>query len=266
MQILNFDEKPIHRIQFLNAAKRGGVVSQVLSIVKIKVDTLPAGLEAILVTGDLQGVVQVWQSNSTRLLGEELANEYGSLAEKALVPKPENTGVILAGDFYSAPDGAKRGASGDVRIVWETFAKDFKWVAGVQGNHDRFGTELEETNLKSHPRINLLDYDLVTLDDLIIGGVSGVIGDPVKPARKTEEDFLSSIQLVLESNPDLLVLHHGPTGEGGQRGSSEIRQVIERNPPPLTICGHVHWDESLATLNKTSQILNVDNRAFVLTI
>ncbi len=266
MKILGFDGKPTHRIQFLNAAKRGGVVSQVLSIVRAKVDSLPFGLEAILVTGDLQGVVKVWQSNSTRLLGEELAYEYASLAEKTLVPQPEKTGAILAGDFYSAPDGAKRGASGDVRIVWETFAEDFKWVAGVQGNHDRFGTELEETNFKSHPKINLFDYDFVALDGLVIGGVSGIIGDPAKPARKTEADFLSGVQLVLENNPDLLVLHYGPTGEESQRGSVEIREIIEQNPPSLTICGHVHWDESLATLNKTSQILNVDSRAFILSV
>ena len=265
MQILSFAKNPLHRIQFLNAAKRGGVESQILSIVQVKVTSLPSGLEAILITGDLQGIVQVWQAGTTRLLGEELAYEYANLAKKDLTPHPENTGVILAGDLFSAPDGAKRGASGDVRIVWETFARTYRWVAGVQGNHDRFGTEVQETQLKNLPNVNLFDFDFARLDTLTIGGVSGVIGDPKKPGRKAEEDFLASLVLVLESSPDILVLHHGPAGNMGQKGSSEIREVIERNPPSLTVCGHVHWNEPLAILGKKSQVLNVDSRAFILT-
>jgi len=265
MKILSFDKKPIDRIQFLNAAKRGGVVSQVLSIVRAKVDFIPTGLEAVLVTGDLQGVVQVWQLEKNRLLGEELAHKYLALAERELVPKAKKTGVILAGDLYSAPDGAKRGASGDVRSVWETFANNFRWVAGVQGNHDRFGSKQEEAELKLHPKICLFDYDSCELDGLVIGGVSGVIGDPVKPARKTEADFIAGLQLVLANNPDILVLHQSPIGNVEQRGSTEIRKAIEKNAPPLTISGHIHWEDPLAELNQTSQILNVDSRAFILT-
>jgi 3',5'-cyclic-AMP phosphodiesterase len=49
MRILELTEKPIHRIQFLNAAKGGGVESQALPILQGKVDVLPKGLEALLV-------------------------------------------------------------------------------------------------------------------------------------------------------------------------------------------------------------------------
>ncbi len=266
MQIISLEQKPIHRIRFLNAAKRGGVESQVLPIIQGHVDKLPKGLEAILLTSDLQGVVKVWQPRATHLLGEELADEYVRLAEQGLVAKPQNTGVILAGDFYSASDGAKRGASGDVRSVWQAFADRFRWVAGVQGNHDRFGTEIEKQRFVNHSKINLFDYESVTLDGLCIGGVSGVIGDPTKPARKAEGEFLAGLELVLESEPDILVLHQGPNGNESQRGSELIAKQIVKSQIPLTVCGHVHWDEALAIIGESMQVLNVDARAVLLTL
>jgi 3',5'-cyclic-AMP phosphodiesterase len=265
MRIIEIQEKPIHRIQFLNAAKRGGVESQVLAITKARVDSLPNGLEAILVTGDLQGVVKVWQLGTTRLLGEALADEYIMLAREGLVPNPANTGVLLAGDLYSAPDGAKRGASGDVRPVWQAFANHFRWVAGVQGNHDDFGSIQERQELENHPRIHLIDFDVVMLEGLSVGGVGGVMGDPAKLGRKEESEFLSGLELVLKSKPDVVVLHQGPTGNELQRGSSLVTEAVLKNPVPLVVCGHVHWDEALATLGSKTQVLNVDMRAIILT-
>ena len=265
MQIVSLQKKPIHRIQFLNAAKGGGVKSQILSIIQGRVDKMPTGLKAILLTSDLQGVVQVWQLGKTRLLGEELANEYIKLSEQGIVPQPGKTGVILAGDFYSAPDGAKRGASGDVRTVWQAFADNFRWVAGVQGNHDRFGSKQEKQKLVDHPKINLFDYESVTLDNLCLGGVSGIIGDPAKPGRREESNFLSGLELVLESAPDILILHQGPNGGELQPGNELVKETIMKNSVPLIVCGHVHWDEELATIGQSTQIINVDSRAIVLT-
>ena len=265
MHITHIEEKPVHRIQFLNAAKRGGVVSQVLPILKARVDALPNDLDALLLTGDLQGVVNVWQGNTTRLLGIELVDVYGQLAEQNLVPNPSSTGIILAGDFYSAPDGAKRGASGDVRSVWQAFADRFRWVAGVQGNHDRFGTEQEKQALAKQANIHLFDYGSASLDNLNIAGVSGIIGDPAKEGRREESEFVSALELVLENNPDILVVHQGPNGDASQRGSELVRRIILKNPVPLTVCGHVYWQQPLAFLDASSQLVNVDSRALVLT-
>ncbi|MGL4609879.1 MAG: metallophosphoesterase family protein [Trueperaceae bacterium] len=266
MAILELETKPFHRIQFMNAGKRGGTVSEMLPLLRGRVDKLPDGLEALLLTSDLQGVVNVWQPRGTRLLGEALATEYAMLAEEGTVPWPEKTGVILAGDFYSAPGGDERGASGDVRAVWQAFAERFRWVVGVEGNHDRFGTSKERDALMRLPNVHLLENDVVKLDNIVIAGVSGIIGDPSKPARRDEVEFVAALELVLEESPDILILHQGPNGHKQQRGSDLVREILLLQPPKLTVCGHVHWEEPLARMGEDSQVLNVDSRAVLLTL
>lgn len=263
MHILELDPHPIHRIAFLNAGKRGGVVSEMLPILRGRVDELPAGLAALLLTSDLQGVVRQWSPQSTLLLGEALAGEYQKLGEQGLVPPIETTGVVLAGDYYSAPGGDVRGASGDVRAVWLAFSRRFRWVVGVQGNHDQFGTQEQQQALSQQPNLNLLDYGCVELDGLRIGGVGGVIGDPQKPTRRSEEDFVAALGLTLDQHPDLLILHQGPHGDSSQRGYEAITQCIQRYAVPLTVCGHVYWENPLA--DGPQQVLNVDSRAVLLT-
>jgi 3',5'-cyclic-AMP phosphodiesterase len=271
MRILALSPKPIHRVQFLNAAKGGGVESQALPILTGEVDRLPQGLDALLVTSDLQGVVRSWQSRTmqdsqpSRLLGEELADVYVKLASQGVVPAPERTGVILAGDLYAVPTGDKRGASGDVRSVWQAFADRFRWVIGVEGNHDRFGTKAERQALCDRQNLDLIDYGTVRRDDLLLGGVSGIMGDPSKPGRRGDAEFLAALRLVVESQPEILVLHQGPMGDPEQRGDRQVTQLLRQTMNVLTICGHIHWADPLAALNHSSQVLNVDCRAVILT-
>ncbi len=265
MRVLELTDRPIHRIQFLNAAKGGGSESQMLPLLAGRVDVLPEGLEALLVTSDLQGVVRSSTDKPTHLLGEALADVYVNLADQGLVPSPERTGVLLAGDLYAAPNGDKRGASGDVRSVWEAFARSFRWVAGVEGNHDRFGTAAEKLAMTSQPNIHLIDYGTIALETLRIGGVSGIMGDPAKPGRRDTKEFLAALKLTLEAQPDLLLLHQGPTGAGAQLGDAQVTELMGRYESMLTVCGHVHWEQPLAALNGSMQVLNVDCRAIVLT-
>jgi 3',5'-cyclic-AMP phosphodiesterase len=265
MRVLELTEQPIHRIPFLNAAKGGGVESQQLPILAGRVDTLPEGLDALLVASDLQGVVRAGSDKTTRLLGEELADVYLKLAAQGSVPAPERTGVLLAGDLYAAPNGDKRGASGDVRSVWEAFARSFRWVAGVEGNHDRFGTDAEKATLLSQPNLHLIDYGTIALETLSIGGVSGIMGDPAKPGRRDTKEFLAALAITLEAQPDLLLLHQGPTGAAAQLGDEQVTELMGRYGSMLTVCGHVHWEQPLAVLNPSMQVLNVDCRAIVLT-
>jgi 3',5'-cyclic-AMP phosphodiesterase len=268
MRILELAEKPIHRIQFLNAAKGGGVESQVLPIVRGRVDVLPKELEALLVTSDLQGVVlPPWdvRDRGNRLLGEALADEYVALAAQDIVPSPSQTGVILAGDLYAVPTGDKRGASGDVRSVWQAFSDRFHWVLGVEGNHDRFGTKAERKALCDRRNLHLLDFDTVKKDGMRFGGVSGIIGDPAKPGRRDEREFLAALKLVLDARPQVLVLHQGPAGDATQFGDEQVTALMKSSSNLLTICGHVHWVHPIADLNPSSQVLNVDSRAIVLT-
>jgi 3',5'-cyclic-AMP phosphodiesterase len=265
MHIIELLEKPIHRIQFLNAAKGGGVESQALPILKGLIDALPTGVEALLIASDVQGVVKNWQLGANRLLGIELAEVYRNLSAQNLVPDPAVTGVILAGDLYASPAGDKRGASGDVREVWRAFAQDFRWVVGVAGNHDRFGTATEQQELESLPSVHLLDYGLTEVDSLRIGGISNIIGDPAKPGRRDEQEFLTGLQLVLEAQPTMVVLHQGPQAGEGFPGCELVEYYISKAAPPLTICGHVHWSKPLFQGDRSTQILNVDSRAIVLT-
>jgi 3',5'-cyclic-AMP phosphodiesterase len=265
MRVLEIADRSIHRIQFLNAAKGGGAESQTLPILAGRVDRLPDGLDALLVTSDLQGVVRALSDKTTRLLGEELVDVYVNLAAQGLVPAPERTGVLLAGDLYAAPNGDQRGASGDVRSVWQAFARSFRWVAGVEGNHDRFGTNAEKLAMISQPNIHLIDYGTIALETLRIGGVSGIMGDPAKPGRRDTKEFLAVLEVTLEAQPDLLLLHQGPTGAAVQLGDAQVTGLMGRYESMLTICGHVHWEQPLADLNPSMQVLNVDCRAIVLT-
>lgn len=258
MQVLEVQTRPFHRLRFLNAGKRGGREVEHLPFVTGKVDVLPAGLEALLLTSDLQGVVKGWDGTS-HLLGEALVAEYRLLADAGRVPSATRVGVILAGDFYSAPSGDVRGASGDVSGVWQAFASAFAQVVGVQGNHDTFGE-----GHKTAGNVDLLDVDGVNLLDLHVAGVGGVMGDPLKPLRREETDYLAAVELVLEYRPNILVLHEAPSGGCGQRGKDALTRLLQPHPQVVTVCGHVHWDEPLCRLPGGHTILNVDKRVILL--
>lgn len=65
---------------------------------------------------------------------------------------------------------------------------------------------------------------------------------------------------------DILVCHEGPSGPGSggaQLGHPGVRALVERHRVPLTLCGHVHWDQAVARTERGA-ILNVDARVVVL--
>ncbi|MEQ8456021.1 MAG: metallophosphoesterase [Sandaracinaceae bacterium] len=262
MRVVDIDPEPCLQVPYLNAARRGGVDSCLLPVHLARVDALPACLDALVVTGDLQGVVPSHMGAESLLLGEALAIE---LLELDALAQPARVGVLLAGDLYSAPGGDVRGASGDVTGVWEAFAELYRWVAGVAGNHDRFGAEKDARRLYARPGVHRLDDRALELDGLRLGGVDHIIGNPDKPGRRDAFDFLDTLALVLAEDVDLLVLHEGPSGGPSQRGNDAIRSHLERAASgPLTICGHTHWDAPLAELDGGRQVLNVDARAVIL--
>ncbi|WP_155298354.1 metallophosphoesterase family protein [Deinococcus kurensis] len=258
MRLLSLQDRPFHRVRFLNAAKRGGTETGHLPFLRGQVDALPGGLDALLLTGDLQGVVRAW--TGLRLLGLEVVTACASLAAEGHLPDLRRTGVLLAGDLYAAPGGDVRGASGNATPVWAASAEAFAWVTGVQGNHDTFDPHPDTLE-----RAHLLDVDGVTLSGLHVAGVGGVIGDPARPARRAEADYLAGVALALERLPDVLLLHHSPAMGTAQRGDEALSRVLRASPPPLTVCGHVHWDEPLGHLPGGASVLNVDKRVIILT-
>lgn len=265
MRILELDRKPLHRLRYTNAAKRGGVETSTLEVLRAKVDSLPEGVQGLLATSDLQGVVAPWElGGETCLLGEHLPEALSDLSSHGRFPHPATLGAVLAGDLYSAPAGDERGATGDVRSVWQAFASCFSWVVGVAGNHDLFGSGREQRRFAAEPNVHLLDGAAVLMGQTRIGGVGYIIGDPAKPGRRHHEDYMAAVELVLEQRPELLVLHSGPPGDRTQRGVSEIRDALLEAAPLLVVCGHTDWENPLHELANGSQILNVHARAVLL--
>jgi len=141
MKILSIADNLFHTLAYRNVVPRHGIVTVHLPILRATVDHLPDGLEAIVATADLQGRgLEREDGGPAPLLGELLAEELEALAKLGEIPSPDVTGVILAGDLYSRPELDCRGGSGDVRVVWDAFARNFRWVAGVAGNHDFYGS------------------------------------------------------------------------------------------------------------------------------
>lgn len=266
MRILNVDTVPAQTWPYLSAAPGGGVEVRHFPLLRGTVDALPEGVEALLVLSDLQGVApHALHGGAVALLGEVLAETFASLGEVGELPLPAHTGVVLAGDLYSEANANVRGASGDVRSVWTAFAAHYRWVVGVAGNHDTFGTAREQERFKQQPGMFLLDGEAVELDGLRVAGLGGIIGRPSKPGRRAEKEHLRLMSRVLEEAPEVLVLHAGPDVPGTRvRGSAPIREVLESREGLLVVCGHAHWEEPLAVLHGGAQVLNVDSRAVLL--
>ncbi|MEU8181980.1 metallophosphoesterase [Micromonospora sp. NPDC049044] len=250
-------------VAYRQARAGGGIEAAQLPVDRITVDRLPAGCRAVLVAGDLQGVASPPFGGDPVLLGVALADYLTVWAEVGLLPPPTEVGVLLAGDLYSAPGADRRGVSGDVTDVWLAFAAaGCPFVVGVAGNHD----EIDAAEVAGMgPAVRLLDGDRFTAGGVLFGGVGGVTGGPDRPGRRSERAFLAAIAELTGTPPvDVLVLHEGPSGdEPGQLGNAAVRRLLERRPPALTVCGHVHWNQPLSRLG-AGQVANVDGRALLL--
>lgn len=265
MRIVSIEPEPFDEIHALNAAGRGRIDEIRVPILRAAVDELPEGLDAIVAAADLQALEPPHGSTPPRLLGEALAERLVGLADRGDVPPPDRTGVLLAGDLYTVPDLARRGGSGDVSSVWLSFAERFRWVAGVLGNHD----EIDLARVARTPNVHLLDGEVRALDDLRVGGVAGIMGDPSRLNRQDPETFLAKIAHGLTQGSDVLVLHEGPdaldTAGRGLRGRVEVRETLERSGRrPLVVCGHSWWPIPLVAIAGGVQVLKVDGRVVVL--
>jgi hypothetical protein len=246
------------------AAGPGGTPQNVqLAVERLSVDRLPAGCDALLAAGDLQGVAPSPLGGEPQLLGIALADYLGMWAEIGLLPPADRVGVLLTGDLYSAPGADRRGASGAVFDVWLAFAAaGCQMVLGVAGNHDEV-TAAQVAELG--PAAGLLDGDRRRLGGVTIAGVSGIVGDPGRPWRRTEKEFLTLVGKITTPSLDVLLLHEGPVGDrADQLGRTSLRSALERRAPGVTFCGHVHWAEPVAALGD-GHIVNVDARVVILT-
>lgn len=270
IRITSIESTPFWEIDYQSASPWQQPVDMKLPLLRGTVDRLPAGLEAILVTADLQGREPAYVgSTDARLLGHRLADELALLSDSGEIPSLSSIGVILAGDFYTVPHLDKMAGTGDVRPVWRDFAERCQWVAGVAGNHDLFSENIVRPladDFESEPGIHFLDDSIVEIDGAKIAGLSGIIGRPTKLWRRSEEEYVAALKRILASAPDIIVMHDGPgVPDRKLRGTEAIQETLETSAHrPLVIRGHAHWDEPLAELANGIQVLNVDARAMLL--
>lgn len=269
MRIDHIEDELIAEIPFLNAGKgAGSFYVDKLPIHLGYASRLPAGISALIVTADLQGREKLGKKNGfpPRLLGQVLPKMLAHEILPLLDLPSQQIGVVLAGDFYTVPNLDKRGGTGDVTPVWKAFADQFDWVVGVAGNHDLFGTKDKAYDQPRLPRnCYFLDKDYRSINDMKFAGVGGIIGNPRRVWRKTEEQFADAVLELADHRPEILIMHDGPNSPlDGYRGSSSIRETLAVCPPMLVIRGHAHWPAPLARLSSGHQVLNVDARVVIL--
>ncbi|WP_204006090.1 metallophosphoesterase family protein [Virgisporangium aurantiacum] len=263
MRVVGRGVEPVTGIAYRRARSGGGTETVRLVVERLAVESVPAGCDAVLVTGDLQGMAPSPLGGPSVLLGVALADYLPVWAEQGLLPPPHRLLVVLAGDLYSAARADERGASGAVAEVWWAMAAaGCRMTVGVAGNHDAITTgELAELG----PAATLLDGTCVDVGGTRIAGVGGIIGDPHRFGRRSEADQLTRLGAALATGPDVLVLHEGPAGQDDdQPGHPTISAALHPRAPTLTVCGHVHWDSPVSRLG-TGNVVNVDGRAVVLT-
>ncbi len=269
MRIVDFPSAPMTEFLYLNAGRGAGAFYQDrLPIHHTQVNQLPEGLDAVIVAADLQGRERFQEANGgpLRLLGEVVPQRLiDEIFPELGLTDPFRVAAFLAGDFYTVPALDKRGGTGDVSSVWKAFGENFAWVAGVAGNHDTFG-ENRDASPRFPGHLHYLDGDTIELCGIRLGGISGIIGNSSRHQRRSEDDYLFTLELLLEENCDVLLMHDGPEGlEPSQRGSLGIRTLLEESQDALVIRGHSHWDDPFIQFNNGLQVLNVDARIVVLT-
>lgn len=269
LRIDSTDSKTIHQLPYLNAAPSGGPPRRGVLDVEVFQATGLGELDALIVTGDLQFRAKRgandWEPGP--LLGEVLAEELTRLCERGELPPTSRVGVVLTGDLYCGSKVHRRGETGDVRSVWESFAQRFMAVVGVAGNHDTFGEPHEQSAFRRYAGRYLLDLDIVKLAGLTIGGLSGIVGDPGRSNRRDEDEYLAGVDVLIGHEPmiDVLVLHESPgLPERGLRGNERVADLLRRGAVPLVACGHTHWRRPLVDLGSSTQVLNADARCVVL--
>lgn len=265
----SIEKRPFHGIQYIHPKSGGGIEYSNFPIYRAQATGFPREVDGIIVTSDLQGVVHNGAIESqTRLLGLALAEQLHLLAQSTELPGAEHTGIVLAGDLHIGTDLTRRGGSGDVRPIWRNFASKFRWVVGIAGNHDRFAENIDVSQeFSDSDKIFYLDGNRVCVDDLVFGGVSGIIGNPRKRFRRDEKTYLATVRSVLGTELDLAILHESPEIDKiSSPGNVNLRKCLASLPPTLVICGHCNWQHpGLYCLNNGMQVVNVEGRAVWLT-
>jgi hypothetical protein len=259
MRISGIDGAPFHLLSYALSPSANAARCE-LPFFRAFVDGLPDPLDAILAAADLQGVADA--DGKTIGLGEAVAREIQRLQETGRLPARDRTAAILAGDLHA------RAGEDDVRPTWLAIKHACRWVAGVAGNHDRFGPVASPATARDafdDRDAHLLDGSTVTVNGIRIGGLGGIVGGTDGPWHRRETDYNAALLSLVEHHCDILVLHDGPNVAGTDLpGWPSVRRVLEAGAPVLLIRGHDYWPDPVAELANGTQVLNVEGRVVVL--
>src|SRR5438552_1527455 len=111
MRILDWRPTPIHQVPYLVARPGGGATDQaMLAVTLAKVAGLPAALDGLILTADLQGREALPPTNrqrragtdryreGRRLLGQVAAEHLRRASDRGDIPSRDKLGAVLAGD------------------------------------------------------------------------------------------------------------------------------------------------------------------------
>ena len=256
LRITRIDPEPFFSLPHRTSGPAGAPLHNRLPFYRAYATGLPDHVKGIVLTSDLQGREAGGQN---RLLGVSVAEALVGLSREGLIPAPD--AVFLCGDLYDYPDCHKRGGTGPVDEVLQAFSVMVPEVVGVLGNHDQM--EYPEA---LPDNTTVLDGEVVGgLGNLNIGGVSGIVGNPNRNQRRTEDDFLAALESVTDQAPDILLLHQGPTDpeRAARRGDPGVALSLETGFQGLTVFGHTRWDWPWLISLGEGQALNVDGRVVV---
>ena len=222
----------VHEIEYCSSGS-SSPRDLTLKISTVRYTSTANATPTILATADLQGRER---HASNRLLGELAAEEIIALQELGVLPRFDL--CTLCGDFYDYPDLRKLGGTGDVTPVINALSKTAVRTFAVLGNHD----EVRESELS--PEVTILDGNAIKIESLTIAGVSGIVGNPKRNNRKTEDEFLSAVERCSNSRIDILLLHQGPEGPTeAEYGFYKLNEFLKKRADLLVMFGHCHWSE-----------------------
>lgn len=270
MKILEMDSRAFARLRYRTASRCGERDAQ-LPLFRARVDRLPPELDGILAAADLQGREPAanGKQRHRRLLGEYLAEKLGGKGPlRKRVPAGERLGIVLAGDMFARSNLSRMGGKGEVSHVWQALARRNRWVTGVLGNHDLYAGEEPVGRISEQPGggglTHLLNGGTISVDGLRFGGVGGSVRAPNR-GSSDETRYLQRVASVLERSPELLLLHHGPSLQPGRdQGIVRLGEMLQQVEPLLVIYGH-RPSEMFHELPSGTQLLNVQERAVLLT-
>jgi Icc-related predicted phosphoesterase len=264
---LSIETEPVHSFFGLCASSDGRVALRDFPVLFGRIDPLPKGIRALVVTSDLQGRECGRGEGEARLLGEAFAEEIEAWIAANLEIPPAEIAVVLPGDLWSFPvERAKRGGYGDVRPVWNAFAQRFARVFGVPGNHDLFGPAGSVARAESWSEsIDILDCGAIEWGGVRFGGVGGCVGNRARPFRYEASVQTERLRTVARLVPEILILHQGPPIDGRpHKGSIEVEEALRAlGSDTIVFCGHEAWVHRLHRVGN-ARVLNVHESVCVL--